>query len=147
MNRFLIALFLFSSLYASSSAQTVNLVPLSPAPIKPDSNGVYTIVPKMPEYPLGKDSLSAFIERNLERPEGYINAIVYIHFVVSTSGKLTDFKIVKGVDPGLDSAAVKCIRNMPDWYPGELNGQSVKVRYTMALTFIKNGNVFTKDCH
>jgi protein TonB len=142
MNKVFISLLLFFSLKISSSAQTVNLVP--PATIKDDSNTVYTIVQQMPEYPLGRDSLFAFIDKNLERPEGFIDATVYISFIVSKTGKLTGFKMARGVDAPLDSAAMKCIRSMVDWKPGMQNGHAVNVAMTLPFRFKKNGNVFTK---
>ncbi|HTB06503.1 MAG TPA: energy transducer TonB, partial [Bacteroidia bacterium] len=90
--------------------------------IPDDTNTVYTVVQQMPEYPLGRDSLFAFIDKHLERPEGYIDATVYISFIVSRTGKLTNIKIARGIDAALDSASMKCLRSLPDWKPGVQNG-------------------------
>ena len=56
-------------------------------------------------------------------------------FVVEADGKVSNTMIAKGVTPALDKEAERVVRSMPKWTPGKMNGQNVRVKYTLPLTF------------
>jgi protein TonB len=60
---------------------------------------------------------------------------VYCSFIVNIDGSLTDFKIVKGVNDNIGQEVIRLLKTIPNWSPGILNGQKVRVRYTLPIKF------------
>jgi protein TonB len=60
---------------------------------------------------------------------------VYVTFIVTKEGKVTDTKIIRGVDPSLDKEALRVINMLPLWKPGKQKGQAVNVSYTVPVNF------------
>lgn len=58
---------------------------------------------------------------------------IYIQFVVEKDGTLSHIKLLKGVDPKLDKLALKAVKKMPRWNPGQLNGKNVRTWYAVAV--------------
>ncbi|WP_316781144.1 energy transducer TonB [Pedobacter antarcticus] len=96
-------------------------------------------IDKYPEFDGGAEGWTKFIRRNLRYPaaaqEQDIQGKVFISFVVETDGSVTDVKILKGIGGGCDEEAMRVIRKSPKWTPGRQYNQSVRVRYTMPLSF------------
>jgi len=65
-----------------------------------------------------------------------IQGRVFLTFVVETDGSVSSVTVVRGVDPMIDSEAVRAIQGSPNWTPGLQRGQPVRVRYSMWLAFI-----------
>lgn len=100
---------------------------------------VYQEVEQMPEYPGGISELMKFIATQVKYPvEAQKNGIqgkVYVQFIVSKNGKVTNAKVLKGVSPALDEEAIRVVNLMPDWTPGVHKGQKVDVEYTLPISF------------
>ena len=64
-----------------------------------------------------------------------IQGRVICTFVVERDGSVSDIRIAKSVDPSLDKEAVRVVSAMPRWIPGRQNGQNVRVKYTLPVTF------------
>jgi len=83
--------------------------------------------------------LPEFFEKNLCYPDSAyqagVSGIVYTTFRVTARGKCEDPRIVKGIGFGLDQEALRLLRIMPDWRPGQLRGESVPVRVQLAIRF------------
>ena len=60
---------------------------------------------------------------------------VIIGIVVEKDGSLTDIKVVKSVDPSLDKEAIRVVKTMPNWIPGMQDGEPVRVKYIIPITF------------
>jgi protein TonB len=93
----------------------------------------------MPQFPGGDSELMAFIAKNVKYPveaqtKGLQGRATCI-FTVNKDGSISETEILKGVDPLLDAEAVRIIGLMPKWTPGKKNGQPVRVRYTVPVTF------------
>ena len=58
-----------------------------------------------------------------------------IQFVVDKDGTITDPVVVRSVDPYLDKEALRVIKAMPKWKPGIQGARSVRVKYTVPVTF------------
>ena len=99
----------------------------------------YTVIEKMPQFPEGEKALLDFIGRNLKYPivacENRIQGKVIVRFVVSKTGKITNIEVLRSLDPDLDKEAVRVIKMLPDWIPGEQNREKVSVYYTLPITF------------
>ena len=68
-----------------------------------------------------------------------IQGRVIATFVVEKDGSISEPTIVKSVDPLLDAEALRVISAMPNWKPGKQNGQVVRVKYTVPLSFNLDG--------
>jgi TonB family protein len=107
-----------------------------------DSNHVFTVVDKMPEYPGGQPAMMAFIQKNLEYPEyarnNNLQGIVYATFIIDKKGKITDIKILRSMTPpciACDSEVIRVIKKMPKWKPGMQQEKPVKVKFTLPVKF------------
>ena len=56
-------------------------------------------------------------------------------FVIDEKGKMTDVKVLKGVDPLLDAEAVKVVSASPDWKPARLQGRKVRSEMSLYVEF------------
>ena len=100
---------------------------------------VFDVVEQMPSFKGGDAALMEWLNKNIKYPvvaeENGIQGRVVATFVVERDGSITDVKIVKSVDPSLDKEAVRVLKAMPKWIPGRQNGQPVRVKYTVPVTF------------
>jgi len=94
----------------------------------------------MPEFPGGEIELRKYIGKSVKYPviaqENGIQGRVYISFVVSKKGEVTEVKVARGVDPNLDKEAIRVVKAMPKWKPGKQRGKAVKVSYTVPINFV-----------
>jgi TonB family protein len=100
---------------------------------------VHIIVDEMPEFPGGELELRKFIAKNVAYPveaanQG-ISGRVYVSFVVAKDGSVEDVIVVRGVDSSLDNEALRVVSSLPKWIPGKMNGEAVKVAYTVPINF------------
>src|SRR5665647_290814 len=109
---------------------------------KNEVNNVFLVVEEMPEFTGGKDALANFIASNInypaeakaEKAEGK----VVVSIVVSSTGKVTNAKIIRGIHPALDTEAMRVIGLLPlqsDWKPGKEKGVAVDVAVTVPVEF------------
>jgi len=68
--------------------------------------------------------------------ENGVSGTVYMQFTVSTSGRVTDVKVIKGVHPDLDEESIRVIKNSPRWEPGKQRGRTVPVIMSLPMKFI-----------
>lgn len=103
-------------------------------------NNVYTIIQKMPQFPGGEAAMMKFIAENVKYPplakEAGIKGTVFATFVVNREGHVTDAKILKGIGGGCDEEALRVVKAMPSWTPGEQNGKKVLVRFNVPIRFV-----------
>ena len=108
-----------------------------------DYNKVYAVVEKMPQFSGGEDTLINFIYNKMRLPEigaegnGKPGRAI-VRFIVTKSGAVTHVEVVRSLDPGCDKEAVRVIKMLPDFIPGEHNGRKVAVYYTLAVSFDPN---------
>ncbi len=100
---------------------------------------VFFIVEEMPEFPGGEMALREYIANAVKYPEtaqkNGIQGKVYVTFVVGKDGFVKNTSIARGVDPSLDSEALRVIKNLPKWQPGMQKGVPVNVSYTVPINF------------
>ena len=96
-------------------------------------------VNKMPSFPGGDHDLMAYLAKNVEYPtlakEANIEGVVVLGFVVGKDGSINDINIMKDIGGGCGKEALRVVKNMPNWSPGEANGHAVKVRFTLPVRF------------
>ena len=109
-----------------------------------DSGKPFDVVEQMPQFPGGPAALMQFLAQNIRYPEAAhkagIQGRVIANFVVEKDGSITEGRIVKSVSPELDAEALRVINSMPNWIPGMQNGEAVRVKYTIPVTFQLQGS-------
>lgn len=110
--------------------------------VKQQADKIYTKVDKMPEYKGGDKELTKFIINNITYPESSksksIQGKVFISFIVNTDGTLSDYNVEKSVNKELDDEALRVIKLMPVWIPGNEKGKPVKVKMQLPIEFRLN---------
>lgn len=98
---------------------------------------IYLNPDKMPEFPGGEKVLTEFISKNLRYPntDACIQGRVIVEFVVRKEGNLSDFKILKNLEPSFDKEALRVLQLMPRWNPAIENDSSVDARYVVPMAF------------
>jgi len=102
---------------------------------------VFLVVEEMPSFGSGDaNGFRSFVSSNMRYPEvaaeNGIQGRVFVQFVVEADGRLTNVKVIRGVDPALDREAVRVIESSPKWNPGKQRGKPVRVSYTFPITFV-----------
>ena len=114
----------------------------------PTDTTVYRVVEKMPEYPEGINKLMKDIRTSTDNywkrkypkgkpiviEDGVIGRVI-VSFVINENGQVTDPAVLRRVDKDLDKEAIRIIKSMPRWIPGEHKGKKVKVRFTLPVQF------------
>ena len=99
----------------------------------------FASIEKKPQFPGGNDKIMSYIGNNFNYPaiarENNIQGTVYVQFTIEKDGSVSNVKAVRGQDlgGGLADEAVRVVQDMPNWTPGEQNGQKVKVSYTLPI--------------
>lgn len=107
--------------------------------VKDNADKVYTVSSVMPEYEGGIPALMNFLGTNMKYPveaqKKKIEGRVIVSFVVEKDGSLSDYKIVRSIDPLLDAEALRVVKLQKKWKPGYEKGKPVRVQYTLPITF------------
>ncbi|MFH1319605.1 MAG: TonB family protein [Bacteroidota bacterium] len=108
--------------------------------ISSDADGsTMVIAEKMPEFQGGEKKMKEFLEKHIQYPEEEkrkgIHGVVYVSFVVDENGKIIKVKVAKGVSEGLDKEAMRVVKMMPVWIPGERSGKARSMSYVLPVVF------------
>lgn len=115
---------------------------------QPEPEKVYTYVEQMPTLngAASRTSLSAALQQALVLPpevrEGRTEGTVFLNFVVRPTGTVTDLKVVRGLCPTCDEAALAAVRALPPFEPGKQNGRTVAVQFTVPVQLFGPNHVF-----
>ena len=121
-------------------AEVVIAAPVEVPVEEEEEEVVFVIVEKMPEFPGGQQALFKYLSENVKYPviaqENGIQGRVICQFVVNRDGSIVDVEVVRsGGDPSLDKEAIRVIKSMPKWKPGQQRGKPVRVKYTVPVNF------------
>ena len=112
-----------------------------------------TVVEVMPQFPGGDKALMEFIENNLHCPKKLLkigaNGRVVVSFVVEKDGSVTEPKVVKTtlkkksgkpyenarIIKQCEEEALRIVKLMPRWFPGNQNGSAVRVKFCVPVRF------------
>ena len=64
-----------------------------------------------------------------------IQGIVIVKFIVEKDGSISNVEVNRSVDPNLDNEAMRVVKAMPKWIPGQINGKTVKVECSHPFVF------------
>jgi TonB family protein len=98
---------------------------------------------QQPEAVGGMKSLYAALSENIKYPEEAkkegIQGKVFVEFVVSETGTITNVKVIKGIGHGCDEEAVRVIEKIGKWIPAKIMDNNVSAKMIIPITY-KLGN-------
>ncbi len=104
-----------------------------------DMDNIFVVVEKDPEFPGGMEALYKFLNENLQYPkqamENNISGKVYVTFVVEKDGSISNIRVLRDIGGGCGDEAVRIIKSMPKWIPGEQRNKPVRVQFTLPIQF------------
>jgi len=110
----------------------------APKPVEEKTYEMFDIQ-KPPSFQGGESELMKYLGKNIEYPalakENNIQGAVVLTFVVNKDGSVSDVTVIKDIGGGCGKEAVRVVKAMPRWSPGEANGNPVKVRFTLPVRF------------
>jgi protein TonB len=139
--RIYIIFFFLTVISFQSKAQTPSFDgPISTGTEEPTDTSVFIFVGSMPLFNGGADTeFQNYIQKNLVYPkdakEKGIQGTVYIQFIVETNGSVSNVRILRGLYPSCDQAAIDVVSKSPKWKPGENNGKPVRIKKTVKIIF------------
>ncbi len=97
-------------------------------------------IQKQPSFPGGDKEMYKYLSDNIVYPsvakDNGIQGTVPVKFVVNKDGSISDVEVLRDPSGGsLGKEALRVVKAMPKWSPGEANGHPVKVRYTLPIKF------------
>ncbi len=99
----------------------------------------FEVVEQMPAFPGGDAALMKYLSENIKYPEAAEKAgeqgRVVVNFIVEKDGAISNVNVVRSVTSTLDAEAVRVIKAMPKWVPGKQDGQFVRVKYNVPVSF------------
>lgn len=101
----------------------------------------YAEVEVKPTFQNGSaQDFALWINDNLKYPEEAKKAKVggkaYVSFIIGTDGKVGDVKLLRSTgNESLDNEIVRVVKSSPDWTPGEVKGEKVKVTFVLPVVF------------
>ena len=127
----ILSLLLLSTRWLPASAQVDSVAVPTPH--------IYTVVEKHPEFPGGMYKLDKYFRQNLHYPKGVrkagVEGKVFVNFVVTDVGVIEDVNIIKSLGPEFDAEAIRVMKDMPRWTPGQQGGKPVYCRYNLPIRF------------
>ena len=119
--------------------QDIVKVPIAPIEEDPERDVIFRVVENMPEFPGGTVELMKYLSSNVKYPiiaqENGIQGRVIVQFTVRRDGTIDDVEVVRSADPNLDKEAIRVIKSMPNWKPGEQRGKKVNCKFTVPVVF------------
>ena len=107
--------------------------------VKPVDDVIFTVVEQQAAFPGGPAALGKFLEKNIKYPaeaqRANVQGKVFLSFVVSPDGSISDVAVLKGLGFGCDQEAMRVVKTMPRWTPGRQSGRAVKSRFNLPITF------------
>ncbi len=123
----------------SSNVGHTTIGPPAPSQEVSDEEDVKEVAEYMPSFPGGDKALSQWLTKNLRYPaaasETCAQGRVIVSFIVNKDGTIVEPKVIKSVHPALDKEAMRVVSAMPKWQPGRQNGKSVRVKFSLPVTF------------
>ena len=116
--------------------------PVEEVVVEEDENKIFTVVEQQPEFQGGYEAMMNFIKKNMRYPASArrmgVDGTVYVSFVVSKDGSISEVKTIRGISADCDKEAMRVVSMMPPWRPGKQNGKPVFVRFVLPIKFKLN---------
>jgi len=129
------------SIMAAATAIVLIVLSLGVNPsiaIAQDADKIHTVVDEMPEIKGGLSALYEEIEYPKKAVRSNISGRVYLQVIVDENGQPRNPKVIRDIGGGCGEAAAEAITKV-DFKPGKQDGEAVKVKYSLAVTFRIDG--------
>ena len=98
------------------------------------------VAEQMPEFPGGMGELMKYLGENIQYPtkaqDNHWEGVAVCQFIVEKDGSINEAKILQSSGHELlDAEALRVILNMPKWTAGMQNGDSVRVKFALPISF------------
>ena len=123
MKKFYLLLIIFTALSSGLSAQ------------QKDDKGIYLTAEKMPAIKGGMAAIGKKIRYPKIAREMGIQGVVYVGFVVTSEGKISEPKVLRSLAKPLDQEALRLITEDVKFTPGYHQGNAVPVRMVLPIRF------------
>jgi protein TonB len=94
----------------------------------------------IPEFPGGQEKLASFLAATLRMPteakRKKVTGTVFVSFLITPAGAVQEAQVLKGIGYGCDEEALRVVKMMPNWKPGEQSGTAVPIRYSLPIRFL-----------
>lgn len=94
---------------------------------------------KMPQLVGGDQKMLEFMAKNTKYPplarENGIQGIVVISALITETGVVENLRVLKSLSSELDAECIRVVSSMPDFEPGEMDGEKVAVQYNLPFRF------------
>lgn len=125
-------LFLILGLTSLTFAQTTE----AETKAKQEDHSVYNTsgIEVKPDFPGGISEFYSYIGRNYWVPNMKdLNGKVIVSFIIEKDGSIGDIKVIKDIGFGTAEEAIRVLQKCPKWIPGSINGQNVRVLYSLPI--------------
>ena len=68
--------------------------------------------------------------------ENGVQGKVFVKFVVTKTGEVSNIQVVRSIDPALDKEAIRVVRNLPKFKPGMQRNKPVSVWFSGYISFV-----------
>ena len=104
-----------------------------------DDKSLCIVIESMPMFPGGDIALRAYLRDSVAYPakakeEGIMGNVV-VGFTVEADGTITEVRLLRSIDPLLDEEALRVVRSMPKWIPGQIAGKATRMKYRVPVKF------------
>jgi len=86
-----------------------------------------------------QNKMLEFIYSNIKYPKKArtlgVEGIAVIRFIVDKDGSLKDIKALRGICSSIESECLRIVKLMPNWIPGEKNGEKIPVYFNLPVKF------------
>ncbi|MEE1062712.1 MAG: energy transducer TonB [Paludibacteraceae bacterium] len=117
----------------------VTYEPVVTAPEVVDEDIIHVRAEVQPAFPGGQAAMMKFLKENLKFPsicaENGIQGRVVVSFVVNKNGSIEQVEVLSGVHERLDAEAVRVVKLMPTWTPGQMQGHAVRTKFILPVSF------------
>ncbi len=123
---------------STDAAYEVTVTDIEPAD---DDAVAFELVEVKPQFGDGDaNQFALWVNERLQYPdeakEQQIEGRVTLQFNVEPDGSITNIKVLKSPSPLLSDAAVEVVSKSPNWTPGYINGEPVRVVYNFPVVFM-----------
>jgi hypothetical protein len=105
--------------------------------VQKGENEVYNTagITEKPDFPGGIMEFYKFVGNNFKTPsQPNLKGKVYITFIVEKDGSISDIKNIRDIGFGTGEEAIRVLKICPKWIPGKMNGEPVRVMYSLPIT-------------
>ena len=99
----------------------------------------FRVVEQLPEFPGGATELMKWLTKNLKYPISAerrgIQGKVLAQFIVNKDGSISDICLLNHVDNSLDREAMRVMRLMPPWKPGQMYDKPCRTQVCIPIVF------------